>query len=81
MVLATGHRRTVVLVGPNHIGRQQLRERLLNQRSSFAAAIPHTSRQQRTDEQDGVDYHFVNKPVFEQMIKDGELSQTNKHFD
>jgi guanylate kinase len=75
MVLASGHRRTLVLLGPNHIGRQQLRERLLNQRNCFAAAIPHTSRSRRSDEQDAVDYHFVGKAHFEQMIQDGKSVQ------
>lgn len=76
IVLASGHRRTLVLLGPNHIGRQQLRERLLNQRNSFAAAIPHTSRSRRNDEQDGVDYNFVTKANFEQMIAEGKAKES-----
>lgn len=39
-----GLKRTVILVGPNNIGRQNLRERLVKIKSLYGTAIPHTSR-------------------------------------
>lgn len=38
----------------------------------FAAAIPHTSRQKREGEIDGIDYHFISRQQFEQDIKEGK---------
>lgn len=41
----------------------------------FAAAVPHTSRPRRDGEIDGIDYHFISRPHFEQDIKDGKISR------
>ena len=67
-----GHKRTVVLVGPNSIGRQSLRERLVKQ-NQYGTAIPHTSRPKRNDEMNGEDYYFVSKQQFEQFIEEDKF--------
>lgn len=65
-----GLKRTVVLVGPNNIGRQGLRERLVKLKSQYGPAIPTTSRNKRSDERNGEDYYFVSKQQFEQNIEE-----------
>ena len=65
-----GLKRTVVLVGPNNIGRQGLRERLVKLKSQYGPAIPTTSRNKRSDERNGEDYYFVSKQQFEQYIEE-----------
>lgn len=69
----TGLKRTVVLVGPNNIGRQGLRERLVKLKSQYGTAIPHTSRNKRNDERNGEDYYFVSKQQFEQYIEENKF--------
>jgi len=61
-------KRPLILVGPPSIGRHELRLRLLEDTSRFAAAVPHTSRMKGEGEIDGQDYHFVNRPQFEEYI-------------
>jgi len=63
-------KRPIVLIGPPDVGRKELRQRLLiadNER--FAAAIPHTSRVRREDEEDGKDYYFTARHLFEADIR------------
>ncbi|XP_014678966.1 PREDICTED: MAGUK p55 subfamily member 5-like isoform X2 [Priapulus caudatus] len=62
-------KRPVILIGPQNIGRHELRQRLMESDSSrYAAAIPHTSRPKKDSEIDGVHYHFVPRHTFEADI-------------
>ena len=54
-------KRPIVLIGPPNIGRHELRQRLMRDAARFAAAIPHTSRTKRDEENDGADYHFITR--------------------
>ncbi|XP_037773643.1 uncharacterized protein LOC119569640 isoform X3 [Penaeus monodon] len=61
-------KRPIVLIGPPNIGRHELRQKLMEDRDRFAAAIPHTSRTRRETELDGQDYHFISRAQFEADI-------------
>ncbi|XP_050710409.1 uncharacterized protein LOC126995166 isoform X3 [Eriocheir sinensis] len=61
-------KRPIVLIGPPNIGRHELRQKLMEDRERFAAAIPHTSRTRRETECDGQDYHFISRTQFESDI-------------
>ncbi|XP_071521701.1 LOW QUALITY PROTEIN: uncharacterized protein sdt [Panulirus ornatus] len=61
-------KRPIVLIGPPNIGRHELRQKLMEDRDRFAAAIPHTSRARRETELDGQDYHFISRTQFEADI-------------
>ncbi|KAJ8688640.1 hypothetical protein QAD02_024435 [Eretmocerus hayati] len=61
-------KRPIVLIGPPNIGRHELRQRLMQDSSKFAAAIPHTSRPRKETEVDGQDYHFISRQQFESDI-------------
>ncbi|KAK4336829.1 hypothetical protein RND71_043649 [Anisodus tanguticus] len=58
-------KRPIVLIGPTNIGRHELRQRIMLDTERFAAAVPHTSRNRRDGEMDGVDYHFITRNEFE----------------
>lgn len=64
----TNRKRPIVLIGPPNIGRHELRQKLMEDRERFAAAIPHTSRARRETEVDGQDYHFISRAQFESDI-------------
>ncbi|XP_068249574.1 protein PALS1 isoform X5 [Palaemon carinicauda] len=64
----TNRKRPIVLIGPPNIGRHELRQKLMEDRERFAAAIPHTSRTRRETEVDGQDYHFISRAQFESDI-------------
>ncbi|XP_071499356.1 protein PALS1-like isoform X1 [Diadema antillarum] len=62
------HKRPIVLIGPPHVGRQELKQRLLESDRRFKAAVPHTTRSMKEHEINGVDYHFISKTRFEQDV-------------
>ena len=55
-----------------------LREKLQN---SIAVSVSHTTRSMRSDETDGVDYHFVSSDDFAQMVRDDEFLEHAQVFD
>ncbi|CAG9582988.1 unnamed protein product [Danaus chrysippus] len=62
------HKRPIVLIGPPNIGRHELRQRLMEDSTRFAAAVPHTSRARKDHEAAGQDYHFISRAQFEADI-------------
>jgi MAGUK p55 subfamily member 2/6 len=64
-------RRTVVLVGAAGVGRRALKEALIrDQPDLYSTTVKHTSRPQRENEVDGVDYFFVSPAVMEEIGED-----------
>ncbi|MGE4275790.1 MAG: guanylate kinase [Lawsonibacter sp.] len=63
----------IVLSGPSGVGKSTVIAELMGQRDNLYFSISYTTRQQRVGEQDGVNYHFVDRREFERMIADDEL--------
>ncbi|KAL9955018.1 hypothetical protein ACROYT_G042614 [Oculina patagonica] len=62
-------KRPVVLIGPDKVGRKELRQKLiLFSQERFAGVVPHTSRPKRPEEVNERDYYFVPLPTFEADI-------------
>ncbi|CAC5401824.1 MPP5 [Mytilus coruscus] len=67
-------KRPVVLIGPAHVGRHELRQRLMESDfDRFAAAIPHTSRPRKENEVPDRDYHFVTAVEFKLDIENNKF--------
>ncbi|XP_069082160.1 MAGUK p55 subfamily member 4 isoform X2 [Pleurodeles waltl] len=65
----TDRHRLIVLVGPSGVGVNELRRQLIRiNPNTFQCAVPHTTRPQRSYENNGYEYHFVTKDVFESMV-------------
>lgn len=64
------HKR-IVLVGKAASGKDYARKKL--QDRGFTYGISYTTRPPRTGEVDGVDYHFISKEKFEEMIANNEF--------
>jgi guanylate kinase len=60
-----------VVSAPSGSGKTTLVERLVEQLPGLAMSRSYTSRQARPAESDGVDYHFVTRGRFEEMIAAG----------
>ncbi|CAB3402776.1 unnamed protein product [Caenorhabditis bovis] len=66
--------RPIVLIGPPGVGRNELKRRLLMLfPERFSTTVPHTSRQQRVNEIEGVDYYFTQRKAIEKMIEKDEM--------
>lgn len=63
----------IVISAPSGAGKTSLVKALLARDSSLSVSISHTTRPTRPGEEDGVNYHFVDRPQFEAMIAAGEF--------
>lgn len=63
----------VVLSGPSGVGKDTLLKRLKERGHDFAFVVTMTTRPMRAGEVDGVDYLFVNKSMFADMMQADEL--------
>lgn len=63
----------IVLSGPSGVGKDTVLDRMKRSGSSMYFAVTATTRPQRTQEVDGVDYRFVSRDRFRMMIDGGEL--------
>ncbi|KAM9709448.1 MAGUK p55 subfamily member 4-like isoform 1-T1 [Menidia menidia] len=61
--------RLIIIIGASGVGVNELRKRLIKLNpSTFQGPVPHTTRPIRDGEQNGREYHFVTKELFEYMV-------------
>jgi guanylate kinase len=63
----------IVISGPSGVGKDSVVRRMKERGLPFQFVVTATSRPQRPDEEQGVDYHFVTRQEFERMIAEDEL--------
>ncbi len=62
-----------VISSPTGAGKTTLCEIIQKRRNDVERVITHTTRKPREGEKNGVDYYFVDRETFEEMIKRGEF--------
>ncbi len=73
LYLFKSHPMLVVLSGPSGVGKDTLLKRLKERGHDFAFVVTMTTRPMRENETDGVDYIFVSKSTFADMMQEDEL--------
>ena len=71
----------VILSSPSGVGKTTLTKKLQQKYQSIKISVSHTTRAPRTNEVDGVDYYFVSKEKFTNLIKEGKFYEYAKIFD
>ncbi|XP_062859686.1 MAGUK p55 subfamily member 7 [Trichomycterus rosablanca] len=72
--------RLIVLVGPTGVGLNELKRKLLiSGPQHFSVTIPHTSRAKRNQENDGVEYYFISKHLFETDIHNNKFIEHGEY--
>ena len=61
----------LILVGKAAAGKDFLKNRLRSKK--FKIGVSHTTRQPRKNETNGIDYHFISKSEFEEMINQNKF--------
>ncbi len=69
--------RMIVLVGPSGSGKTTLAHALLQRHNGRCVfSVSHSTRPQRSGEVDGVDYHFITRSRFQQMVHQGAFVES-----
>lgn len=63
----------VVIAGPSGVGKGTVHARVREALPDAVLSVSVTTRPPREHERDGVDYRFVDRATFEQLVRDGEL--------
>ena len=69
-----------VISAASGAGKTSLVKAVLQQVSGIEVSVSHTTRAPREGEVDGVDYHFVDKEIFEGMVEAGEFIESATVF-
>ena len=59
----------VILSSPSGVGKTTITKKIQQKYQSFKISVSHTTRPPRSNEVDGVDYHFVHIKEFEELIR------------
>jgi guanylate kinase len=65
--------KVIILSGPSGVGKNTLGDFLLEQFPELSYSVSATTRPIRKGEEDGRDYHFMNREAFEEKIHADEL--------
>tara|TARA_B100000941_G_C28482434_1_gene542989 strand:+ start:671 stop:1273 length:603 start_codon:yes stop_codon:yes gene_type:complete len=71
----------VVLSSPSGAGKTTITKKIQQKFNSFKISVSHTTRNPRPNEVNGVDYNFVSKKIFEQMIREKQLYEYANIYD
>lgn len=71
----------VILSSPSGVGKTTLTKKIQQKYSSFKISVSHTTRPPRSNEVEGVDYHFVKRDEFKKLIKEKKFYEYAKIFD
>ena len=63
----------VILSAPSGTGKTTICRELLKRNKNWKFSVSATTRKQRSNEEEGVDYIFINKDKFESLAKFGEF--------
>ena len=63
----------VILSSPSGAGKTTITKKIQQKYQSFKISVSHTTRKPRSNEVDGIDYHFISFEEFENLIKEKKL--------
>ena len=71
----------VILSSPSGVGKTTITKKFQQKYNNFKISVSHTTRPHRSNEIDGVDYHFVTKKEFEKLIDEKQFYEYAKIFE
>ncbi len=70
----------VILSSPSGVGKTTITKKIQQKYQSFKLSVSHTTRKPRSNEVDGVDYHFISNELFQELIQKNEFYEHAKIF-
>ena len=71
----------VILSSPSGVGKTTLTKKIQQKYQSFKLSVSHTTRPPRSNEVDGIDYHFITNSQFKELINNNEFYEYAKIYD
>lgn len=71
----------VILSSPSGVGKTTLTKKIQQKYQKFKISVSHTTRKPRSNEVNGVDYHFVTYKEFKELIDNQEFYEYAKIFE
>ena len=71
----------VILSSPSGVGKTTITKKIQQKYQSFRISVSHTTRKPRSNEVNGVDYHFISQEKFEKLIKEKKFYEYAKIFE
>ena len=71
----------VILSSPSGVGKTTLTKKIQQKYPNFKISVSHTTRIPRSNEVEGVDYHFVSKESFKKLIDQNQFYEYAKIFE
>tara|TARA_Y100000817_G_scaffold308262_1_gene295742 strand:+ start:7500 stop:8093 length:594 start_codon:yes stop_codon:yes gene_type:complete len=71
----------VVLSSPSGVGKTTLTKKIQQKYNSFKISVSHTTRPPRSNEVDGVDYHFISRAKFMELVEKNLFYEHAKIFE
>ena len=71
----------LILSSPSGVGKTTLTKKIQQKYPNFKISVSHTTRTPRSNEIDGVDYHFVSNEKFKDLIKQNKFYEYAKIFE
>ena len=71
----------LILSSPSGVGKTTITKKIQQKYPSFKISVSHTTRVPRSNEVDGIDYHFTNQKKFKENIKNKKFYEYAKIFD
>tara|TARA_B100000795_G_scaffold267711_1_gene253117 strand:- start:160 stop:768 length:609 start_codon:yes stop_codon:yes gene_type:complete len=69
-----------IISAPSGAGKTSLVGEILSRSDNIQASVSHTTRERRSGEEDGVNYHFVNQSEFLKMVDDDSFLEHAEVF-
>ena len=71
----------LILSSPSGVGKTTITKKIQQKYPSFKISVSHTTRVPRSNEVDGINYHFTNQKKFKENIKNKKFYEYAKIFD
>ena len=80
-MLHDGENIMIILSSPSGVGKTTLTKKIQQKYQSFKISVSHTTRSPRSNEIDGVDYHFISTAEFKDLVKKDKFYEYAKIFE
>ncbi len=71
----------VILSSPSGVGKTTITKKIQQKYSNFKLSVSYTTRSPRSNEVDGVDYHFVSNEKFKELIEGNSFYEYAKIYE